>query len=81
MGVRISQAVCLRLTKDGRGPHHGRDCTSRVYQGLCSEADFSRIPGCRLIDQADVPTGMSSNYFVSTRRSVKANLFRVYLLQ
>jgi len=49
--------------------------------GFGSEADFARIPGSRLIDQADVPTGMSSNYFVSTRRSVKANLFRIYLLQ
>jgi hypothetical protein len=50
-------------------------------QGFGSEADFARIPGSRLINQADVPTGMSSNYFVSTRRSVKANLFRIYLLQ
>ena len=50
-------------------------------KGFASEADFQRIPGSRLIDQADVPTGMSSTYFVSTRRSVKANLFRIYLLQ
>src|SRR6266566_1935792 len=39
-----------------------------------SEADFARIPGPRLINQADVPMGMSPNYFVSTRRSAKANL-------
>ena len=50
-------------------------------KGFLREADFARVPGSRLIDQADVPTGMSSSYFVSTRRSVKANLFRVYLLQ
>jgi serine/threonine protein kinase len=50
-------------------------------QGFGGEADFARIPGSRLINQADVPTGVSSNYFVSTRRSVKANLFRIYLLQ
>jgi hypothetical protein len=46
-----------------------------------SEADFARIPGSRLINQADIPTGMSANYFVSTRRSAKANLFRIYLEQ
>jgi len=50
-------------------------------KGFGSEADFARIPGSRLINQADVATGFSSNYFVSTRRSVKANLFRIYLLQ
>jgi hypothetical protein len=50
-------------------------------RGFGSEADFARIPGSRLINQADVPTGVSSNYFVSTHRSVKANLFRIYLLQ
>jgi hypothetical protein len=50
-------------------------------QGFGSEADFARIPGCRFINQADVSTGMSSSYFVSTRRSVKANLFRIYLSQ
>jgi hypothetical protein len=49
--------------------------------GFGSEADFARIPGSRLINQADVATGVSSNNFVSTRRSVKANLFRIYLLQ
>lgn len=50
-------------------------------KGFGSEADFARIPGARLFNQPDVPTGLSSNYFVSTRRSVKANLFRIYLLQ
>jgi hypothetical protein len=50
-------------------------------KGFDSEADFARIPGCRLVNEADVPTGTSPNYFVSTRRSAKANLFRIYLLQ
>jgi hypothetical protein len=49
--------------------------------GFGTEADFARIPGSRLINQADVPTGMSPNYFVSTHRSARANLFRIYLLQ
>jgi hypothetical protein len=49
--------------------------------GFASEADFARIPGSRLINQTDVPVGMSPSAFVSTRRSVKANLFRIYLLQ
>ena len=49
--------------------------------GFGSEADFARTPGSRLINQADVPTGMSSMQFVSTRRSAKANLFRIYLRQ
>ena len=46
-----------------------------------SEADFARIPGSHLINQVDVPAALSSSYFVSTRHSVKANLFRIYLLQ
>ena len=50
-------------------------------KGFSSEADFARIPGSRLINQVDVPAALSSSYFVSTRRSVKANLFRIYLLQ
>ena len=52
-----------------------------LTQGFDSEADFARIPGARLINQDDVSPGMSPNYFVSTRRSAKANLFRIYLEQ
>jgi len=48
-------------------------------KGFVSEADFARIPGARLINQVDVSSGMSPNYYVSTRRSAKANLFRIYL--
>lgn len=48
-------------------------------KGFGSEADFARIPGARLISQNDVAPGMSPSYFVSTRRSAKANLFRIYL--
>ena len=44
-----------------------------------SEADFARIPGARLINQDNVSLGMSPDHFVSTRRSAKANLFRIYL--
>jgi hypothetical protein len=50
-------------------------------KGFDSEADFARIPGSRLINQADVPAGMSANYFVSTHHSVKANLFRIHLAE
>jgi eukaryotic-like serine/threonine-protein kinase len=50
-------------------------------KGFGSEADFARIPGARLINQDDVSSGMSWNYFVSRRRSAKANLFRIYLEQ
>ena len=50
-------------------------------EGFRSEADFARIPGSHLFNQADVPAGLSLNYFVSTHRSMKANLFRVYLQQ
>jgi hypothetical protein len=46
-----------------------------------SEADFARIPGALLINQDNISPGMSPNYFVSTRRSAKANLFRIYLEQ
>jgi eukaryotic-like serine/threonine-protein kinase len=49
--------------------------------GFVSEADFERIPGGHLINQDDVSSGMSPNYYVSTRRSARANLFRIYLGQ
>jgi hypothetical protein len=48
-------------------------------KGFGSEADFARIPGARLINQDSVSPGMSPNSFASTRRSAKANLFRIYL--
>lgn len=48
-------------------------------KGFTSETDFERIPGAHLINQNDVSSGISQNYFVSTRRSAKANLFRIYL--
>jgi hypothetical protein len=47
--------------------------------GFRSEADFALIPGARLINQDNVSPGVSPNYFVTTRRSAKANLFRIYL--
>ena len=50
-------------------------------KGFGSEADFARIPGAHLINENDVSSGISPNYFVSTRRSAKANLFRIYLEQ
>jgi hypothetical protein len=50
-------------------------------KGFGSEVDFARLPGARLIDSGDVSSGMSPNYYVSTRRSAKANLFRIYLEQ
>ena len=50
-------------------------------KGFASEADFARIPGAHLIEQNDVSSGISPSYFVSTLRSAKANLFRIYLEQ
>lgn len=50
-------------------------------KGFGSEADFARIPDARLINQNDVSPGISPNYYISTRRSAKANLFRIYLEQ
>jgi eukaryotic-like serine/threonine-protein kinase len=47
--------------------------------GFGSEGDFARIPGARLINQDNISRGMSPDYFVTTRRSAKANLFRIYL--
>ena len=44
-----------------------------------SEADFARIPAARLLNMNDVSPGLSPGYFVNTRRSAKANLFRIYL--
>jgi eukaryotic-like serine/threonine-protein kinase len=48
-------------------------------KGFGSEVDFARLPGARLIDSGDVSSGMSPTYYVSTRHSAKANLFRIYL--
>ncbi len=50
-------------------------------KGFANEADFARIPGAHLINENDVSSGISPNYFVNTRRSAKANLFRIYLEQ
>ena len=50
------------------GPIIARDCTHRCH-----------IAG--LIDQDDISSGMSPNYFVTTGRSAKANFFRIYLDQ
>jgi serine/threonine protein kinase len=47
--------------------------------GFTSEADFERVPGARLINQESVSPGRFPDYFVSTRHSAKANLFRIYL--
>jgi len=49
--------------------------------GFDTEATFSRIPGARLISQDEVSPGTSPDYVVNRRRSAKANLFRIYLLQ
>jgi eukaryotic-like serine/threonine-protein kinase len=57
------------------------DAPPAFNKGFGSEADFAQIPGARLFNQEDVPAGVSANYLVSTHRSVKANLFRIYLLQ
>lgn len=48
---------------------------------FAGEADFLRIPGARLINQDNVSPGLSPDHFVNARRSAKANLFRIYLLQ
>jgi len=48
-------------------------------RGFDSEADFARIPGAVLIDQDNVFPSASPDYFVTARRSAKANLFRIYL--
>jgi hypothetical protein len=49
--------------------------------GFGNEGEFARVPGSHLINEDDVSPGLSPNYFVSTRRSAKANLFRIYLDQ
>jgi len=47
--------------------------------GFNSEGDFARIPGAHLIDQDNIFPSASPSYFVTARRSAKANLFRIYL--
>ena len=49
--------------------------------GFDSEADFARLPGVRFIAQDSIFPSASPGYFVTSRRSAKANLFRIYLEQ
>jgi serine/threonine protein kinase len=63
-----SLKTALIPTKPGTAPPN-------FTKGFGSEADFARTPGSRLINQVDIPMGMSPTHFVSTRRSVKANCF------
>jgi serine/threonine protein kinase len=44
-----------------------------------SEDDFARVPGAHLIAQDNIFPSASPGYFVTARRSAKANLFRIYL--
>ena len=52
-----------------------------LMKGFSTEADIGRIPGARLLNEDNVSPGPSPAYFVSTKRSAKANLFRIYLEQ
>ena len=52
-----------------------------LMKGFSTEADIARIPGARLLSQDNVSPGSSPDYFVGTKRSAKANLFRIYLEQ
>jgi hypothetical protein len=47
--------------------------------GFDSEADFMRVPGSHMLNEDNVSSGVSPSYFINTRRSTKANLFRIYL--
>jgi hypothetical protein len=80
MGIRAAAAVSVRFNEDSGDTHQvrGRASNTKSFGG---EADFTQIPGARLINQDDVSPGMSPNYFVYTRRSAKANLFRIYFEQ
>ena len=78
--------VALRQFTFGSGktaviPVKSGTAPPKFTNGFAGELDFERIPGSRLINQTDVSTGISSSYFVSTRRSVRANLFRIHLQQ
>lgn len=71
--VGSSNTVVIPIEPGGKPP--------TFTKGFGNEADFARIPGARVINLDDVSPGTSPNYFVSTRRSAKANLFRIYLEQ
>jgi Tol biopolymer transport system component len=62
-------------------PVRSGDAPPTFTKGFGGEADFARIPGARLINEDEVSPGMTPNYFVTKRRSAKANLFRIYLEQ
>ncbi|MGC2196850.1 MAG: protein kinase [Terriglobales bacterium] len=69
-----SSKTAVVPTKPGAAP-------PTFTKGFVSEADFAHIPGASLINQDNVSPGTSPNNFVSTHRSAKANLFRIYLEQ
>jgi len=48
-------------------------------KGFASETDFAKVPGVRLLNQDNISSGMSPAFFVSTHRSAKSNLFRIFL--
>ena len=60
-------------------PVKSGDAPPTFTKGFGGEADSAGIPGARWINQDEVSPGITPNYFVSTRRSAKANVFRVYL--
>ena len=47
--------------------------------GFTSEAEFAKIPGARLINEEYVFPGRSPDEYAISRRTVKTNLFRIYL--
>jgi eukaryotic-like serine/threonine-protein kinase len=78
--------VCLRYfpfgsSKTAAIPIKSGGAPPTFTKGFGSEADFARMPGALLINQDNISPGMLPNYFVITRRSAKANLFRIYLEQ
>jgi hypothetical protein len=81
LGARVAAALSVRLIKDSGDTHQVRGRSPTFRKGFGSEADFARIPDAHLINQDDVSSGMSPNYFISKRRSAKASLFRIYLEQ
>jgi len=79
MTLRVAAAVCIRFIKDSGDPHQVGSRSSQLCEGLHQRNGFRADSRRTLINQNDVSSGISQNYFVSTRRSAKANLFRIYL--
>jgi len=60
-------------------PYRSGEPPNGSLAAMSSEAQFAKIPGARFVDEQYLFPGRSPDEYVMSRRSVKTNLFRLYL--